>query len=173
MKLTLNQKFVLLLGIFVGLLCAAAYFVMNPLTFASITARTHGNDIKELQMYSFFEATTTTAVSTNLSAGDGWFKIAGAKKVVLYFSRGGATGPNLGNSRFDIDVTPDGTNWYDFSRLFLADKDQTATSTVTVAAGTSTTIASLDLEDQGFVGIRCSVTENTDGEHTCKAQAEF
>lgn len=155
------------------LLCGAAFAVAEVNFNEPITPGSY-------QTFNFFKgggstnlATTTSATSTNIAEGGGYMKIAGAKKVVFYFSRSGALGANTGISRFEVEVSPDGTNWYDHSRLFLMDKDQTATSSVSISAATSTTVAELDLEDGAFYGVRCQVVETTDGEHTCKAAAEY
>ncbi len=133
--------------------------------------------------YNFFIATTTTATSTNNTIGDGSFKIAGAKRVVMYFSRGGVIQPNTGSTLFKVQVSPDGVNWYDYNRLLpniatstnstgVADSDYKVGS-VTITAATSTSINALDLRGFQFYSVRCIAVETTDGEHTCKATAEF
>lgn len=122
-------------------------------------------------------ATTTTATSTNLTGGGGYFKIAGAKNVVLYFSRGDTTGQgNAGSSQFRIQVTPDGTNWYDYNHLASSSPFGQVSilplvGTTTLSTGTSTQM--YRMHDLGFYGVRCIVIETTDGEHSCKASAEF
>lgn len=123
--------------------------------------------------FTFFSATTTSATSTNTTDGGGYLLTAGAKKLVWYFSRGGATGANTGSSKFEVECSPDGTNWYDFNRLFLTDTAQTASSTIWITAATSTVVASMDLEDHACYAVRAQVVEVTDGEHTAKAYAEF
>lgn len=160
--------------LFAAAVVAATLLASVGLAYATAaTVFQHGNK-NESRYHTFFSATTTSATSTaNAFPEERVFDIAGAKKLVMFFSRGGATGPNTGQSRFEIEVSPDGVNWYDFSRMFLTDLSQTATSSVTVAAGTSTTMASVDLEDSGFKYLRCQVVEVTDGDHTCKAFAEF
>lgn len=136
------------------------------------------------RQFSFFTATTTTATSTNISnPSDGAFRIAGAKKVNMYFSRGGATNPNTGSTVFKVQVTPDGTSWYDWNRLIpniatstnttgVVDSDYKVSS-VTITAATSTSINTLDLRGNSFYAVRCIAVETTDGEHTCSATAEF
>jgi len=126
------------------------------------------------QVYSFFSATTTSATSTNLTGGGGYLTIAGAKAVTFYFSRGGATGPNSGSTRFEVEVTPDGTNWYDFNQL----QENAATTTKTyyetyTLAGTTTAVTSMSLVDHTFLGARCIAIETTDGDHTCSAAVTF
>lgn len=129
-----------------------------------------------------YTATTTSATSTNKSLtfdsngvpDDGSLNISGAKSVDLYLSRGDTTGQgNAGQSLFKFEVSPDGTNWFAFNRLLGDDIDQTPTSTVTIGAGTSTTHVKMDLQHSGFLKLRCIVVETTDGEHTCRAYAEY
>lgn len=127
-------------------------------------------------------ATTTSATSTNLvayfdSSGrlvDGALDVRGAKKVTLYFSRGDTTGQgNTGLSVFSVEVTPDRSTWYDFNRLLGQDVSETATSSVTINAATSTTVVHMDLDNQTYQAVRCIVVETTDGEHTCAATVEY
>ena len=131
----------------------------------------------EVQTYTFFTATTTTATSTNVAAPDqGYFKIAGADKVTMYFSRGGLVQPNTGISTFSVEVTPDGTNWYPWNQLIdntATSSDQWMVASKAIEAATSTSIMGMNLQNMSFYGVRCIVNETTDGEHTCVGQAEF
>lgn len=144
------------------------------------------------QMYEFFAsstapttvATTTTATSTNIIPyydaqgryNDGAFKIAGAKKVTVYFGRAWDSAGNSGSSAFKVEVSPDGTNWYAWNKL--SQNVATSTSewqvgTVTISAATSTSVMGIDLSKNTFRSLRCVVTETTDGAHRCFATAEF
>lgn len=131
------------------------------------------------EAYTFFSATTTSATSTTASGVNdpGFFKIAGAKNVELYFSRGDTTGQgNSGSTIFRVQVSPDGTNWYEYNGLAVnsvsaGNAFRPSVGTTTIAAATSTTIAKMT--DLGFYAVRCIALEVTDGEHTCKAQADF
>lgn len=130
-------------------------------------------------------ATTTSATSTNIrpyfdSNGrydDGSVSLVGAEKATFYFSRGGATSANTGTSTFSIEVSPDGSNWYDFNKLVQNRATSTANITildsVAIEAATSTTIVSLDLRYDAFVKARCIVVETIDGEHRCRATVEY
>ena len=135
-------------------------------------------------------ATTTTATSTNITQyfdsngtlDKGYFVIAGAKKVEVYFQRGEAggigAGGNTGTTTFKIQTSIDGTNWDDFSKFVQATSStqqatnpqigfnggQTATSTITFG---------LNLDYHVFYAIRCIVVEAVDGEHSCRASAEY
>lgn len=111
-------------------------------------------------------AATTSATST------GTLRIAGAKKVNAYFSRAYGGG-NSGSSLFTIEVTPDGDNWYAFNKLLGSDVSSTATSSVTIAAATTTVMVAMDLDHDAFYALRCKVVETTDGTHTCAVTAEY
>lgn len=146
--------------------------------------------LSEQAEYTFFTATTTSATSTNITAGygssgydAGYFVVAGAKNVNLFFSRGDTTGQgNSGSSAFSIEVSQSTTTvangvWVDYNELkavgasATADTYFTRTGTDTISAATSTDIYSMDTK--GFYAIRCIVVETTDGEHSCSALAEF
>jgi hypothetical protein len=154
------------------ILFIGAIFYAAPYLYAEVTARYSASNARELVNYTFFSATTTSATSTATTDGTGAFKVVGAKKLHFYFSRAWGAG-NSGSSKFEVEVSPDGTNWYDFGRLLLIDASQTASSTVWISAATSTVQASLDLEDTTFHSVRCQVVEVTDGSHTCAASIEF
>lgn len=130
-------------------------------------------------------ATTTSAVSTSVVPGytsegiydDGTLLIAGAKRVTFYFGRGDTVGTgNSGSSLFTVEVTPNGTDWYNYNKLIqntATSSVPTSLSSITIAAATSTVITSLDTANFGFLKARCRVVETTDGEHRCRATAEF
>jgi hypothetical protein len=128
--------------------------------------------------HTFFTATSTAATSTNAVIGgvygaDRVFKIAGAKHVAFYFSRG-ATSTNAGSSTFRVEVSPDGTNWNVYNTL----EQNVSTTTypavlasVTVPSGTSTVVAYM--KNLGFNYVRCIANLVTDGAQTCAASADF
>lgn len=127
-------------------------------------------------------ATTTSATSTNItpyfdSSGrliNGAVDLRGAKRATFFFARSDTTGQgNTGKSVFRVQVTRDGTNWNDYSYLLGVDVAETATSTVTINAATSTSIVSMDLLKHSFFSARCIVVETTDGEHTCSAAVQY
>lgn len=131
--------------------------------------------------YTFFNATTTTATSTNVPVtftngvrDDGSVSLLGAKKATVYFGRGDTTGQgNTGASVFTVQGTPDGSTWYAINRLIEDDVSGTATSTHTITAATSTNAFSIDLTFHAWKSLRCLVTEVTDGEHTCSTTIEY
>jgi len=178
MTKTLRAMALLLVGVF-----AFAF-----ITSAQITNTIHKPIIGSVVNYTFFVASTTdTALATTTSAtstgmtgyfdtngalDNGKLNIAGAEKVTFYFGRSYGGG-NAGNSQFKVQVSDDGTNWYDFSKLRGADVSSTATSTYTIVASTSTVPVSLDLTYDTHVYARCIVVETTDGTHACRATVEY
>jgi len=170
--------------IFTGLIVIALAllaFSFSPRVFGSITNRISANNVKELQTYSFFSATTTSATSTNLSAGGGFLTVSGAKKIDFYFTHGGTATTSTATSTFSVQFTPDGTNWYDYSKL-VTSTSSAVVATVPIVGATSTVIANIStILTDTFYGLRCIALEGTtgraggsgDGEHTCTAQAEF
>ena len=166
------KKIILGTGISILVLVFVSLFV-NSSALGAVTAKLVNGDTGYTKNYTFFTATTTSATSTNSTVDGGLFNIAGAKRVALYFSRGGLGG-NTGSSTFKIQVTPDGSNWYDYNTL--AQNSATSSYPITVnrviiETSTSTVITYMDR--LGFYGLRCIVNEATDGEHTCKGSAEF
>ncbi len=130
-------------------------------------------------------ATTTTATSTNITQWTdadgrivtGAFSIEGAKRVNLYFSRDAGLGGNEGTSLFRVQVTRGDGVWHNYNHLRQATTTDNATAislrvgTHAITAATSTAIYTMDI--LGFKAIRCSVTETTDGSHSCAASADF
>lgn len=144
--------------------------------------------VDEVVNYRFFAtsttdvqlATTTSATSTNITPyfdangklDSGFADLRGAEKATFYFGRA-FSGGNAGNTRFEIEVSNDGTNWYDFNKLRGADISSTATTTYTIVASTTTVPVSLDLTYDTFNFARCIVVETTDGKHTCAVTIEY
>lgn len=136
---------------------------------------------KETQdFYTFFVATTTTATSTNAASAQdpGYFRIAGATDVIFYFSRGDTKGTgNSGSSVFKVQVSPDGTNWFDYNELgqvintTTADAYFTRAISASIPSGTSTVQWAMD--DLDYYAVRCITVRTTDGEASCKATATF
>lgn len=145
----------------------------------SVSNRRTVNNAREQVNYSFFSATTTNATSTNIGDGTGALTIAGAKRVTFYLSRGGTVSTNTGTSTFNIQVTPDGTNWYNFNKMEPATTTADVSGHVAhlgalaIQAATSTIIAAMDLEMDTFYQARCIVVETIDGEHSCSATVEY
>jgi hypothetical protein len=120
----------------------------------------------------FATSTTDTTYSTTTTATSNAVYVHGSERVTFFFSRGGLFTANTGLSIFKVQVSPDGTDWYDYSRLYGTDVSKTATSTVTINAATSTVVYSMDTLES-FYAVRCVVTETTDGEHGCAVGITF
>lgn len=176
-------------------------FLGYGVAFGTITHDSPNITPETYRTYSFFAsttitdfntlvATTTSATSTNIAPftdtntgniDNGYFVIKGAKDVNLFFGRGEQLlNGNTGTSTFNIQVSPDGTNWFDYNNLqpvstssVFASSNQldTRVGTSTIRASTSTDIFRMDL--LGWYAIRCIVVETTDGTHSCKAAATW
>ena len=180
-----NHAIPLILGI-VLLIGACGIYVTSV---GAFTTADQPTPVDQLVNKSFFAtstattwyATTTSATSTEITAyndtngrlDSGKLDIRGAEQVTWYFSRGGKIGPNTGATRFEVEVSPDGTTWYDFNRLIGTDGSATATSTVTISAATSTTVVHMNLDYGGYMFARCIVVEITDGDHACAATVTY
>lgn len=178
----------------IALIAVAGILALAQLTLANIQGETP-TQIATFQNYTFFAtsttqslgyATSTTATSTNIAAwfdaagrkDTGVFYIDGAKKATFYFSRTGNNG-NQGSSRFQVQVTPDGTNWYYYAKWmenasttsnFIATSPNITSFTLT---STSSAVITMNLTNDAFLAARVIVNETTDGEHSASATAEF
>ncbi len=136
-----------------------------------------------------YYATTTNATSTNIVVWQdgngrldtGALNIAGAKTVTFYFHRGDTTGVgNTGSTAFQVQVSPDGTNWYYWGQ-WLENASTTSTftpltnakSSFTIPAGTSTLSESMNLTNNAFQSARCIAVKTTDGEASCSATVSY
>lgn len=150
--------------------------------------------VNNFQEYTFFAtstnqsgfATTTSATSTNITPwfdtngrkDNGYFVVAGAKAVSVFFSRDAGTGSNNGSTAFNVQVSYDGSNWVDYNKLVsnvTNSNSQTLTrvANVTITAATTTTMVGVDVQNDAIYAIRCIVVETTDGSHSCKATARY
>lgn len=170
--------------VIVAFAIAAAVALTGTLTFGNVTAT--NATVPQTEKYVFFAtstnqtilSTSTTAVSTSITPwfdangrkDNGYFVIDGAERVTFYFGREGKFG-NEGSSAFDVDVSYDGVTWHDYAYLKSATSSNTYASVSIV--GTTTSVVSLDLVSNHFYAVRCNVTETTDGEHFCKAHADY
>ena len=161
--------------------------------FGEVTINTPTVTSDRFQYHKFFATTTnqttyatsTTATSTNITPffdsngrlDSGFFVVAGAKKVDMYFARDAGTGSNNGTTTYKVQSSPDGSNWYDFNQLVQATSTSISNTVVQTTArigiATTTLIYSLDLDYQSVWAIRCIVVEQTDGFHYCSASATF
>ena len=131
-------------------------------------------------------ATTTSATSTNITSwttssgmvDKGYFVVAGAKKVTMFFTRGDTLGTgNTGTTTYKVQTSPDGTTWYDFKKLVQATSTSISNAVIQATAGieaaTLTLSYGLDLNFDAVYAIRCIVVETIDGDHSCASSAQF
>lgn len=169
------------LGFALCLALSATYF---PRAFAGETYR-QPIITEQYVDHTFFTATTTTATSTNgANLPDRTLRIDGAKHVTWYFGRGGATGPNTGTTTFKVQVSRDGSEWFDYSMLqrvtsyATADTYFTRLAAPTAGSGANANCAATStcmykMDALGYHFARCIAVEQVDGEHTCRASATF
>lgn len=183
---TKNKIIIGLAGLLLALSSWLIGFVTKPLS-GFIPTSTRANLIGTFREYDFFASSTPGAIPTDTSTSttanstsinpyfdvngrydNGTLDIRGVKKVQLYVATNGS-------AKFDIDVTPNGTDWYNFNKLLGSDVSSTATTTVTTGPnnGGATTTVSMKLDNDTFKEMRCNVTEIEDGNHECKAIIEF
>src|SRR3990167_1430881 len=189
-KISLVLGLILLFGSLIWFDISRANITSDPPTSAATYKTYTFFTPVSVSSFNTASATTTSATSTNINpfvatttnytVDNGYFVIAGAKKVDLYFQRGDISGQgNTGTSTFSIQTSPDGTNWYNFNRLIIASStvflaNQTTTGNVILSAsadyntGTSTIISSMELTNISPYAIRCIVAEGANGEHSCK-----
>lgn len=178
-----------ILAFALGIAACAALFAWGILSVRADITTVQPVQTGKFQTYTFFAtstvqtsfSTTTSATSTSITGwtnsqgqlDTGKFIVAGAKRVEFYFKRTGVNG-NQGSSIFYVEVSPDGTNWYPYNKLYLNGATSTPTAMERVVlTGTTTQIAAMDVFRDTFMAVRCKVVEVTDGEHSCSASADF
>lgn len=189
---TLKQNWQMV-AVCVAMLATAFLIISAQTVFGNVTAE--APTVQDtFRTYTFFAtstnqttyATSTTATSTNITqwldsngaVDTGAMDIRGAKKVTFYFQRTGVNG-NEGTSKFQVQVSPDGTNWFYFDKWVENASSTVGTSAITRTTsdlnltGTTTVAQSMVLLDDGYLSARCIVRETTDGEHYCKATAQY
>lgn len=186
--MTLTYKRFLYAGIIVFAALLGIFFSLShspkaqgaSTTVPGITLHTINPPELTQDYYTFFTATTTSATSTTVVGpnGPGFLRIGGAKDVIFFFTRGDTKGTgNSGSSTFSVQVTPDGTNWFNYTELGQvqqsggADAFYARTGTSTISAATST--LQYAMEDISYYGVRCIAARVTDGESSCSATANF
>lgn len=99
--------------------------------------------------------------------------IAGAKKVSLMFTR---ANHSAGSSTFTVEVSLDGTTYVAYNKLIsnvTNTNAQTLTRVASVALASNTsTVVSMDLENDAFYSMKITATEATDGTHTAQCLIE-
>ncbi len=174
----------------IGLTLLTGFIFINSVK-ANITLD-QPSQVQRFRNYDFFvgsttaptiDGTTSSATSTNMgiqpwfdSSGNldnGYFPIAGAKQVTFYF---GTTGTSTQSAVFNVQITPDGTNWYNYNKLVQNVASSTnpgLTLTSQSVASTTVTIDSMNLDYDTFFGVRCIAAITNAASSTCKASASF
>lgn len=182
-----------MLGVF---LLAAFLFIATPALAGYLTQDHRSVTPDSYRQYDFFAVssstvgapatygTTTSATSTTASSNtdelgridNGYFVIAGADQASLFFQRT-TGGGNAGTSTFNVQVTYDGSTWVDYNKLITNVTNTNAQMPTRVSSvaliGTSTSMVSMDLQNDSVYAVRCIVVEATDGTHRCTGFAEF
>lgn len=195
MQILKNRYFLFFLGIILASIMSILLAVSIQNVYGNVDTTTPAPN-NSFEKYTFFATSTnqvaeysfgtsTNATSTNITqwvdsngrVDKGYFVIAGAKKVEFYFGRGATTTQNDGTVGYRVQVTPDGSNWYDFSKLVLSTTTtKTTYSKVFQQTGTTTVPVALDLQDDSFYAVRCIANylyASTDGKIFCSATAQF
>jgi len=97
-----------------------------------------------------------------------------AVKISLYFTR---ADHGSGNTVFSVSVSGDDSTYITYNKLITNTantnaQDLTRVASVTLSSDT-TSMVSLDLQDDVISSFKVIATETTDGTHTCKALTEY
>ncbi len=173
MKTLTSTKYTIILALVVlGLF--ATYFSTNAANFVEVSSTPP--QLTQFVHVSLLQATTTQATSTPL-------RVDGAKKAQIYFTRSDSNSASTATSTFSVQVSPDEVTWVDYNKLIsnvTNSNAQTVTrvgSNQTVGA-TTTTMYSLDLENDTFLSVRCvanfaSTTIVSTDSNTCAVSLEY
>lgn len=100
--------------------------------------------------------------------------IENAEKVTLEFTR---ANHSAGSSAFAVTVSVDGVNYVTYNKLIDNVTNTNAQTLTRVASATLSSDTSkhytMDLSQEAFRWMKVTVTETTDGTHTCKALAIY
>lgn len=184
-KISIGIIALIFVGFLVSLFSPAFGAVSNDTASQAVNGR-----FKSYEFFASTTAPTTVATTTSATSTDiipffdtngrydaGYFVVAGAKKISVFFGRGGLTNPNAGSTVYKVQVSPDGVTWVDYNKL-IDNVTNTNAQTLTrvasksISAATSTLQVAIDPNDSVYA-IRCIAVETTDGEHRCFATSEF
>lgn len=154
--------------------------VLSFISFASIAfgltldTRTSGSSYYEsVNHYTALDAVDDTATSDAI-------EIAGAKKAQVYFAYSNAAGAGNGTSTFSVEVSPNGTDWYDYNKLISNVANTNAQEVTRVAtveqSATTSALYAVDLEHDTFRNMRCVAAleaTTTAKTATCEVTVEF
>jgi len=183
----MNKKVIGIVAVILGIgLFGLFLFFNSQITYGKIAKSPTPIPSGTFEVYDFFNATTTSATSTNVSNG-GYLNVTGAKKVTFYFGRTGYLG-NAGTSTFTVQtaLTNSGTStdWITYNKL-IDNVTNSNSGTLTrvgsvslsgsanIGVATGTKMYSMDLTTDSMYLVRCNVWEVVDGEHYCSAMVEW
>lgn len=125
-----------------------------------------------VQKGTYHRITALNAVTATTTSNE--IVIAGAKKVTLYMTR---ADHSAGSSAFSVDASGDGTTYVDYNKLITNVANTNSQTPVRAASVTlsadGSEMASMDLEYDTIYSIKVTVTETTDGTHSCDLLIEY
>lgn len=152
---------------FLGFILAAGLVVYGATT-TDESQRSLGT-YDDYKHYTLINADTANATSSGLP-------IWAAERIEVYFTRNAGSASEA-TSTFEIEVSPDGTNWYDYNKLVSNvtnsnSQELTRVETTTIIGATSTTVVALDLQHDTFEELRCVAIVGNDGNNTCEVSVK-
>jgi hypothetical protein len=150
----------------------AAFLALGTYVNAALFAPIPSPSPSFMPLKTLISATTTSATSSNTVI------IANAKRVNWYFTHGGVATSSTGTSTFKVQVSPDGSSWYDFGKLVQATSSNMQ-PTVQIVGATSTVEYGMNLDFDAFYAARAIVVEGTlsgasgDGEHSVAVTVQY
>ena len=118
-------------------------------------------------IYKVLDAVTATTTSEAIN-------IENAEKATLEFTR---SAHSAGSSTFAVTVSLDGVTYIAYNKLITNVANTNAQTQIRVAsvalASNTSSFVSMDLTQDSFRYMKVTVTEATDGTHTCKASVVY
>lgn len=147
MKIVTHIKSIII-AVALTLLLTSAYFAFAVTTEIRNPLR-NSEDFYHYQMLTnVVDSSTSSAVS-----------IAGAKKAQVYLSYANPVGSGLGTTSFSIEVSPNGSDWYNYNKLIVNASNTSATDItrddIIVMSATTSAIYAIDLTNDTFRDVRC------------------
>lgn len=204
---TIKKHYILFSWVVVIATLVSVYFASSlNFAFGNVTSTEGAPLLKSFENYTFFAtstasenlalfsdvyATSTNATSTNITSwfdskgrkDNGYFIVAGAKNVQFYFGRGGTTtSATTATVKYTVQLSPDGTNWFDFPKIVTASSTKNTQGQMFITTSTTTNSVSLDIQDDSLYAVRCIATyigvsnyngNSVDGKNFCSATATY
>jgi hypothetical protein len=147
-KITLSTIITVILSLF----GVAMFTTMQLGATTSTTPEDRNNGVEH------FDTITMVAATTSDETSDG-LEIWASERATVYFTRNGAS-DSTATSTFEIEVSPNGTDWYDYNKLVsnvtnANSEELTRVETTSIVGATSTVIVGIDLSHDVFHSVRC------------------